>query len=247
MKPSQMFDTFKKVLELGSHAHSLSDFAGIFFNREPSADAPAIVKGLHGIFGKADERALQVLLHKLEEEKPGSVDVLAGFFSWHFKTKTTNQKMLSWWYGNAFRSYVTQMGSSAGHVEGSEETVAEKYNRNTRAKEITTTKRELRGKGTDNSLNFLKMMVDVIESESDRIKGYKKLLVRFEAFGIPHIPRSTEKGIHSIVNKTIALADAGKQEYRRAKVAIANDTQQQEVRLNERQVKKSWLRKILID
>jgi len=253
VKPS---DWFKKIgsflgntVEIGSHIHTVSDIIGAFSGKEPHENAPAVVKGLYGVLGKGDERALYVLLEKLETDDPGSREVLAGFFSWHFKHNSFTERTVSWWYGNAFRAFVTQMGSSAGHVEGSEETVVESKDQATGTTTRTTTKKEVRGNGTNNALNFLKMMVSVIRSEQDRVAGYQKLIREFEAFGVPHVPANTAGTVGQVlegVNARITRASiAGRNMYQESRVVIAQNTCDQKHKLRTRQTNKSWIRRIL--
>lgn len=189
----KVVDVATKAAEAASHLHTLSALFGALKGKEPLASAPAVVQGLYGIFGFADERELEVLLYELEHEndmegkKPR--EVLAGFFMWHFRNAdTVDEQVLSWWYGNAFRTFLTKMGKSDGHKEGVEVTTVESKDATTGATAKTVTTKELHGHVSNNALNFLKMMVNTITSENSRVKGYRKLLKQFVAFGVPHIP-----------------------------------------------------------
>ncbi len=254
VKPSSIFKIIGSLIgrtaEIGSHIHTVSDIIGAFSGKEPRENAPALVKGLYGVLGKGDERALYVLLEKLEANDPGSREVLAGFFSWHFKHDNFTERSLSWWYGNAFRAFVTQMGSSTGHVEGTAETVVESRDQDTGATVRTTTKKEVRGEGTDNALNFLKMMVSIIRSEQDPVAGYQKLVGEFKAFGVPHIPTNTAGTIGQVlegVGTGITRAGtAGTKVYRDTQAAIIRDTRRVERRIAQDEArKKSWLDKLI--
>ncbi len=222
LNPSTLFKavgTFiGKSAEIGSHINTAFDFLGVLRGHEPSS-TNATVRGMSGIFGYGDERAFEVLLETLEKDTPGSREVLAGFFHWHFTTNTKEERLLSWWYGNAFRSFVTKMG-----VVGTEEVIVETKGKKPDETVKTVTKKELKGTENNNALNFLNMMVKTIRDERDApkgtlTKGYKKLIGRFEAFGVPHIPSGAVGTTKTLEKK---LGDILGTEYCRTQSALLN-------------------------
>ncbi len=193
-----------KAAEMASHFHTLTSLFGAFKGIPPVGEVPTIVKGISGIFGYKDERALEVLINKLEHDTTeiegvvnyfkDSREVLTGFFLWHFKATTIDEQVLTWWYGNAFRTFLTNM-DDAGHMKGnSTTTIEDPVDEKTKKKTKTVITEEIIAH-SHHALDFLKMMVKTNKStgdknsvEKNRIKGYKKLLKQFKALGVPHIP-----------------------------------------------------------
>lgn len=225
MKPSAMLKALGSLVgrsaEIFSHFHTASDLLGAIRGHEPSKDAPAIVRGFSGVFGKADERALEVLINELEDmwrkkpkrsRGPNPREVLAGFFAWHFRHDTAEDKILTWWYGNELRSFITKMGSSEGRVEATEEKVVTSKDPATGATARTVIKKEHRSSGSNNALRFLETMVDIICSEPERtvepkrLQGYEKLLGYLEAFHYPHVPQRLRGRAPAIARTTKATA-----------------------------------------
>ena len=164
LRPSEIMSKLTKLLEFGSHVNTVADVIGAFSGISPSEKAPAVVKGIFGIFGHADERQTAVLLDDLERKRPRSSEVLAGFFEYHAPKETLIQAVLSWLFGNRFRTFIAKMGASDGRVEGkrsSTVTYADKDGK--QHKEEFT--QEIRRAGDDNALDFLEMMVKTIDTE----------------------------------------------------------------------------------
>lgn len=211
-----LFNSLGKAANLGSHIHTLTDMISTVIGKEPGDKAPPSVKGLYGIFGKADERAFQVLLDKLEKEKPGAREIISGFLRWAFPHDTTTNKLLSFYYGNLFRVFVTKMGSNDGREVGKKVTTSDYTTRKTNAQVKTVTDTKVFARGADNALEFLKVMVATIASgkkfkelkRRDLTRGYKKLYASFQSEGVPCIPKDAEKNIQEVINHVKGSAPA---------------------------------------
>lgn len=108
MKPSDLW----KLVHVAELFSLLKKGAGMIAGADITSlldDKDILLKGLSGIFGTGDEKALYKALSILLRDHVGYSDVLFGFFKWHFKSKTTGQKVASWWHGNAFRKFATNM------------------------------------------------------------------------------------------------------------------------------------------
>lgn len=247
MRPSQIFGWVGRIAELGSYAHTIASIASVLRGHEPTKDSPPVVQGLYGVLGYGDERTMQVLMNQLTKKDR---EILTGFVAWHFKTGNLTERTVRHWYQNAFRSFVTKMGDpTEGRTEGTEETVinSESYEKTTRTKTKTRTvlKKELRSKGCDNRLDFLKLMLRIIKSEPVREDGYKKLLAYFEAFGVPHVPPKAHQFVSFVEKKAGELTDAGRQKYNDAKRELESVATHLENQAALRKADKPWLQRIL--
>lgn len=201
--------------------HALGSIFGAFKGVAPVAEAPALVKGISGIFGYKDERALEVLINKLERDTIGfnrdrnyfkdSREVLTGFFLWHFSANSLDEQALTWWYGNAFRTFLTSMDSDP-HKKIVTVTSSESDGKDGKAKEKTIKTTEDYEHG-QHAVDFLKMMVKTIKSAksnppdpSDLVNGYEKLLRQFKAFGVPHIPGNAHNRVTELTAKLEVVA-----------------------------------------
>ena len=72
-------------------------------------------KGVHGILSSRDEREFEILLQKLESEpdmhgmRPRLM--LTEFIRWHFKKSCIGEQVVSWWYGNDFRTFIVKLNN----------------------------------------------------------------------------------------------------------------------------------------
>lgn len=211
MKLSQIFDGMSSIVEkfanVGGLLHMASPFIGAMKGGQPADDAKPIVKLWYGMLGLGDEQALEILLQKLEKDITGSRERLESFLRWHFKTGNWVEKGLTIYYGNKFRTFVTKMGSSEGHlIKTIETTVTTPPNPTIKGKSTkAVTKKEIRSSGTNHAYNFLKMMVDTIGNTTPKEKGYKKLLLKLESLNYPHVPKGSAKAIEKVVQATIAF------------------------------------------
>ena len=246
-KPSEIFARLgslaKNAMDVGSHVHTAFSLLGAARGgEEPSADASGAVKGLYGVFGHADERAWQILEGQL---KPEELSTISAFLERHFLSGSSAEKVLSWWYGNQFRTFVTKMGSTQSAETGATEQVQTIHHDNPK-KTVRTRKRTTQYKaGTNNSLNFLKKMVAIIESEEDPEDGYKKLVTHFKRTGVPHYPEDTVAALGEISGKVgISLgqfSDALDEADSRIKAKIAFDEHQR----SQRSKLSRWLDKLI--
>lgn len=197
MKFSDFGTLMRKGAELGSHAYTILDLTGAIKGGPAPEHATAVVKGLHGVFGKADEREFEKLLQKLDAKKAGSSSHIIGFmnstaFRPNPRTATVEEKFYSWWMHNKFRTYVVQLGSTPGPELGTKTTkvMTPKHGKTPASENVTTEK--MYGPGMNHSLVFLEGMIATITSEATSRKGYAKLIKEFEAKGIPKMPKDTE-------------------------------------------------------
>lgn len=105
----------RDLADWASHFHTAMSVLNALRGGPVHEDAPALVKGMKGLFGMKDEREFQNLLVLLEVEIPGASQVITDFIGWHFNA-TRYGKVLVWYYGNKFRVFVTGLGGSEAGV-----------------------------------------------------------------------------------------------------------------------------------
>jgi hypothetical protein len=191
------------VSSVASHLHTAGSILGVLGGGKLPADAGDAVKGVHGAFGRGDEREFQVLYIQLDAWKKDSRELIEGFFRWHFVGDTAIERVFAWWAANSLRAFITQMGSAPirndadkFRIETTEVLTLEKG-----TKTIKTTAPVEPGSGSNNSLEFLKWMANTIRKkrvrlpkaagipqEYDNIPGYEALLLAFEAGNVPLMP-----------------------------------------------------------
>jgi len=107
----KLSDGFKGVFALGktaaealSHLHTATDLFGAVMGKEP-AKKEGVAQGIHGMFGHADERAFTRLLAKIGRKNK---KILIAFFRWHFKRGTYEERLITMYYGNQFRTFIVK-------------------------------------------------------------------------------------------------------------------------------------------
>ncbi len=260
LRPSEIMSKLTKLLEFGSHVNTVADVIGAFSGISPSEKAPAVVKGIFGIFGQADERQTAVLLDDLEQRRPGSRAVLAGFFEYHAPKDTLIQASLSWLYGNRFRTFIAKMGASDGRVEGKKSSTVTYTDKDGKQHKEECTQ-ELRRAGDDNALDFLEMMVKTIDPEG-RVspdpqnppetpkrptkayleKGYERLLKQFISFGYPYIPADVEKKVQNAFKTASTAAAIG---YSTALAGVTRAADAVDAHATETRQKQGWFARLL--
>ncbi|MFM2424329.1 MAG: hypothetical protein RLZZ70_720 [Candidatus Parcubacteria bacterium] len=153
--------------------------------------AGPVSQGLTGIFGKGDEREIQIHLQELDDAER---EHIAGFMNYHFKGDGLQDQLLTMWFASSFRTFVAKFEASKNPVKVTKATAKDGE------AEVTTEGREY---AKDPAVGFLKLMVKIMkkgEVEYDEKKykrpseakrrewGYEKLITYFEAFGIPRKP-----------------------------------------------------------
>ena len=171
------------------------------FGKEPK-DLPEkmqpLAEGIHGIFGKGDEREVQTLLATLEQEKgyKGSRARYTRFKKWAFPdSEDFWEKTTSFYLKNELSTFITGLGSPE-RFETSSRTRKVTSKLKDGAKATTTTTGKTYKSSVDNRLTFLKQMMDIIDSEETEEDGFKKLQDYLET--------------HEIVAKRAILVDAVK-------------------------------------
>lgn len=245
MKLSDLFKSFGKFMEFGSHLHTTFDVFSAFTGKEPPEQAGSAIKGIYGLFGLADERALAIELEKLEKKLPGSRNAIAGFFAWHFKSNTPIEHLLKLYYMSKLRVFIAQMGSSVGDPYGTLETVTKTECQGSTTN--TTIKKNVHGKGVDNVQTFLKMMAQTImkdpqDEEPKYLPGYEKLLQMFKAFGYPYMPDGADDPVLTAITSLGTYAVGANASIRMQLTKIAQ-TVESDVR--RRQQEQTWLVKLL--
>ncbi len=221
MKISDLGRFFRKGAELGSHMHTAFDLAGVLKGGViPAGDATAIVKGFYGVFGKADERAFEILLANFEKNNPGKSQVVLDYLTWEFReADTTEEKALQWLFLNSFRSHVVQLGTSSGVEVGTRTTkVVQPAVAGQPATEAVTTE-HLRKKGMNHSLEFLKGMVKTIEAGKTPEAGYEAFRSKCIVMGAPVMPQNAEtltRAVREVLAQTKTFAGAVQQAAERA-------------------------------
>lgn len=197
-------------LDWFTNIYTIVDVMGNVFGTMRGGNSPKdgtnVSQGRLGVlFGKGDERTMQIILHNdniTEHER----SVLTDFFRWHFDLRQADSawdKFLVWWYMGSFRVFLTGIKSPVGkEVITTEVDTPDGDKVKKKVSDTITVEDENKDPHRD-AVRFLKYIVKLIEDgdaesrtkntrlktdRSHRIRGYRKVLEYFEAYGVPMVP-----------------------------------------------------------
>lgn len=211
---NNLFEVLTKLFEWASHLNFVGDIADIFKGKATRNEAHFVVKAMGGIFGLGDEITVSILSDQLEEERPGGREVITGFLAYQYaQDRGIIAKLFAWYISNHFREFLRKKHESSNDPPKTAKHKAvweENGKKCTKEWEtdIPNSKRD------DPALLFLKDMVETIDPEErvgpDKppvalddpylIEGYERLIRRFKAFGIPHVPKDIDEKIDALIN-----------------------------------------------
>lgn len=194
-KFGSLWDGIRKVADISSHLHTLSAVFGAFNGHEVDKDAPAVAKGVSGIFGLRDEREWLKLLNLANRRVPGSAQVISEFVRWHFRFGEVEPSLAVRAYitlrSNQFRSVIIDMAHSDGSGSGDAVHVVDSKLADGSTVKSTITKK-IRDEGDHAGVDLLVQMYNIITSTGkQRLRGQRKCLDYLRSAGVPVLNERT--------------------------------------------------------
>lgn len=179
------------IFEHWTKFYTFVDIIGDVMGKKTRGDVPEELKGVYGLFGKEDERAISRLLVELPDEDR---KLVVKFLYWHFlrhQDRSHVGAVTVWWFMNAWRTHVTRLSTpkSKTGTTTTKQTVIDPVNPKDKTETITTT--ENSSGGGNQSLDFLKKIAQIIKDAGpgNEVAGYEDVLRFFQASGVPQMPK----------------------------------------------------------
>lgn len=183
MKPSDLLGMATKIYDLFAHANMVADIAGAVIGKEPplsDGDKPKHI-GWSSLFGHSDEIAITKLLAELAENDPEGREIFLRFMAKKFPSgKTWATKYANFRAGNAFRSFVINLGHTPSRQYKVNETVTKKKD-----EEVIKVEWGLNPPGVNHSLEFVKNCLRTIRAAPSEAKGFNLLMEELRAMNVP--------------------------------------------------------------